>query len=65
MLENYDNTWHDIGSEHRASFFNIPPGSYIFKVKAISGRSVALSQNQFALLSVHPGGKPGGSAFCR
>ncbi len=37
LLENYDNTWHDIGSEHRASFFNIPPGTYIFKVKAISG----------------------------
>ncbi|ULQ52761.1 sensor histidine kinase [Flavihumibacter fluvii] len=37
MLENYDNAWHEIGSEHRASFFNIPPGSYIFKVKAISG----------------------------
>ena len=37
MLENHDNTWHEIGSEHRASFFNIPPGSYIFKVKAISG----------------------------
>jgi signal transduction histidine kinase/ligand-binding sensor domain-containing protein len=36
MLENYDNTWHDIGSEHSASFFNIPPGTYVFKVKAVS-----------------------------
>ncbi|MCP9753992.1 GHKL domain-containing protein [Lacihabitans sp. CCS-44] len=36
ILENYDNIWHNIGGEHQASFFNIPPGNYIFKVKAIS-----------------------------
>lgn len=35
-LENYDNIWHDIGSDHRAFFFNIPPGTYNFKVKSVS-----------------------------
>ena len=34
MLENYDNTWHQAGSDRRASFYNVPPGKYIFKVKA-------------------------------
>ena len=34
MLENYDNTWHQAGSDRRASFYNLPPGKYIFKVKA-------------------------------
>src|SRR5688572_23846298 len=37
MLENYDNEWHDIGGDHRAFFFNIPPGDYTFRVKAVSG----------------------------
>ncbi len=37
MLENYDDTWHDIGSDHRAFFFNVPPGTYNFRVKAVSG----------------------------
>ena len=37
MLENYNNNWQDIGSDHRAIFFNVPPGAYIFRVKAISG----------------------------
>jgi signal transduction histidine kinase/ligand-binding sensor domain-containing protein len=37
MLENYDNTWHDIGSDHRAFFFNVPPGKYNFRVKAVGG----------------------------
>ncbi|HEV8506179.1 MAG TPA: two-component regulator propeller domain-containing protein, partial [Chitinophagaceae bacterium] len=34
MLENYDNTWRQAGSDRRASFYNVPPGKYIFKVKA-------------------------------
>ena len=37
MLENYDDEWHDIGKDHRAFFFKIPPGDYIFRVKAVSG----------------------------
>ena len=36
MLENYDNNWHYTGDDHRAYFFNVPPGNYIFKVKAIN-----------------------------
>jgi ligand-binding sensor domain-containing protein/signal transduction histidine kinase len=34
MLENYDNNWRQAGSDRRASFYNVPPGKYIFKVKA-------------------------------
>jgi len=34
MLQNYDNNWHYTGTDHRAYFFNVPPGKYIFKVKA-------------------------------
>jgi len=34
MLENYDNTWRQGSSDRRASFYNVPPGKYVFKVKA-------------------------------
>ena len=34
MLENYDDNWRQAGSDRRASFYNVPPGKYIFKVKA-------------------------------
>jgi ligand-binding sensor domain-containing protein/signal transduction histidine kinase len=37
MLENYDDTWRQAGSDRRASFYNVPPGKYIFKVKAANG----------------------------
>jgi len=36
MLENYDDDWHYTGTDHRAYFFNVPPGKYIFKVKAVN-----------------------------
>ena len=35
-LENYDNEWRDIGTEPRASFFNLPPGKYILHIKAVN-----------------------------
>jgi signal transduction histidine kinase/ligand-binding sensor domain-containing protein len=37
MLENYDNSWHDIGTDHKAYFFNVPPGKYIFRVRSVIG----------------------------
>ncbi len=36
MLENYNNTWNNIGGDRRAYFFNVPPGTYTFRVKAVS-----------------------------
>ncbi|WP_311952798.1 hybrid sensor histidine kinase/response regulator transcription factor [Mucilaginibacter terrae] len=33
-LENFDRKWNDIGHLHHASYTNLDPGKYIFKVKA-------------------------------
>jgi signal transduction histidine kinase/ligand-binding sensor domain-containing protein len=35
-LENYDKDWHNAGTEHKAYFYNIPPGNYVLWIKAIS-----------------------------
>jgi len=35
-LENYDNEWRDIGTEHKATFFNLPSGKYILYIKAVN-----------------------------
>ena len=35
-LENYDDEWRDIGTEHKATFFNLPPGKYVLHVKAVN-----------------------------
>ena len=36
MLENFDNTWRSIGTDHTAYFFNVPSGNYVFHAKAIA-----------------------------
>lgn len=36
MLQNYDNVWRKAGEEKMAYYFNLPPGKYIFKVKAVN-----------------------------
>ncbi len=40
MLKNYDNDWRQSGSEHTAYYYNVPPGHYIFRVKAASSDGV-------------------------
>ena len=45
MLENYDNEWRQSGAEHRAYYFNIPPGRYIFRVKGSNGYGIWAEKN--------------------
>ena len=40
MLENYDADWRKAESEKTAYYFNLPPGRYVFKVRAASNEGV-------------------------
>ncbi len=40
MLENYSNIWLPAGSDRKASYINIPPGKYVFRVKAVNSNGV-------------------------
>ncbi|HUZ60381.1 MAG TPA: two-component regulator propeller domain-containing protein [Hanamia sp.] len=40
MLENYDHNWQVAGENKAAYYFNVAPGSYIFKVKAVNDSGV-------------------------
>ncbi len=35
-LENYDNQWRDLGTDHVASFFAVPPGNYTLRIRAVN-----------------------------
>ena len=35
-LENYEDAWRKSGSENKAYYFNVPPGKYVFRVKAVN-----------------------------
>jgi len=39
-LENYDESWREVGNQRSAYYFNLPPGSYTFKVKAANSHGV-------------------------
>src|SRR4030095_7936364 len=53
MLENYDNDWHSIGTDRRAYFFNVPPGKYIFHVRAVGGKGL-WAEKQMAIVITPP-----------
>ncbi|MCK3684388.1 hybrid sensor histidine kinase/response regulator transcription factor [Maribellus sp. YY47] len=40
MLEGFDKSWNYVGSFRRASYSNLKPGTYNFKVKAINGEGI-------------------------
>jgi ligand-binding sensor domain-containing protein/signal transduction histidine kinase len=40
MLENYDTSWKSAGQNLTASYFNVPPGKYVFRVKAANSEGV-------------------------
>jgi hypothetical protein len=40
MLENYDNTWRQSGNQRTAFYVNVPPGNYLFRVKAASSNGL-------------------------
>ena len=45
MLENYDNEWRESGLDHKASYYNVPPGKYIFRVKAFNGNGASAEKS--------------------
>ncbi len=44
MLQNYDNNWRK-GDEKKAYYFNLPPGKYVFKVRAYNAAGVMAEKN--------------------
>jgi class 3 adenylate cyclase len=40
MLENYNDNWIKAGSERRAMYYNVPPGKYVFRVKAANSNGI-------------------------
>ncbi|MFT3681040.1 MAG: two-component regulator propeller domain-containing protein [Ferruginibacter sp.] len=45
MLENYDAGWNLAGAERNATYFNVPPGKYVFRVKVVNSYGVWAERN--------------------
>jgi signal transduction histidine kinase/ligand-binding sensor domain-containing protein len=53
-LENYDNEWRDVGNQHVAFYPNLPPGEYIFRVKASNDKGVWNEQGATLKIIINP-----------
>jgi hypothetical protein len=48
-LENYDKEWRLAESDNRVFYYNIPPGDYEFKIKAVNSDNGRWAEKSFAL----------------
>lgn len=53
-LEGFDDDWIDAGTENKATYTNIPPGTYTFMVRACNNDGVWASQPAKLKITVHP-----------
>jgi streptogramin lyase len=53
-LENYEKEWNYVGNDKVARYVNVPPGKYIFKVKASNNDGVWNNQGVSLLVTIRP-----------
>ena len=51
MLENFDNDWRKAGEEKTAYYYKVPPGHYVFRVKAASSNGVWAEKSIAVIIS--------------
>jgi hypothetical protein len=56
ILEGYEDEWRDVREEKAAYYFNIPPGHYVFKVRATTSYGVNAEKSIRIICISHPGG---------
>lgn len=54
MLEGFDRQWNYVGSQNRATYTNLSPGTYIFHVKASNNDGVWSNNEATLKIIIHP-----------
>jgi signal transduction histidine kinase/ligand-binding sensor domain-containing protein/DNA-binding response OmpR family regulator len=54
MLEGFDKTWNEIGTERRATYTGLNPGNYVFKVKGLNNNGQWSSRSAEVNLLIIP-----------
>ncbi|MCR5818804.1 MAG: response regulator [Prevotella sp.] len=54
MLEGFDKTWNYVGHEHKATYTNLSPGVYTFRVKATNNDGVWSEKEARLIIEIHP-----------
>jgi signal transduction histidine kinase/ligand-binding sensor domain-containing protein len=53
-MENYDNEWREIGNQHSAFYPKLPPGKYVFRVKAANNHGIWNEEGATLRITVNP-----------
>ena len=53
-LENYDNEWREVGTQRTVSYPMLPPGKYLFRVKAANSNGVWNEEGASLKIIIHP-----------
>jgi signal transduction histidine kinase len=53
-LENYDKDWREVGALRTANYYGLPPGKYIFRVKAANSNGVWNEKGAYIRITVTP-----------
>jgi signal transduction histidine kinase/ligand-binding sensor domain-containing protein len=54
QLENYDNDWREVGNQREAFYPNLPPGKYIFRLKAANDKGVWNEEGITLKITINP-----------
>lgn len=54
MLENYDIGWNDVGKQRKATYTNLNPGEYVFRIKATNNDGVWSSKEINLPITITP-----------
>ena len=53
-LDNFDKSWNNVGNQHRATYTNLSPGKYIFRVKSVQSNSRSASHERILNIIITP-----------
>jgi len=54
ILDNFETSWNNIGNQHRATYTNLSPGKYVFRVKSIMNEGRSSSPERILNIRILP-----------
>jgi len=51
QLDGFEKNWHDVGNEHKATYFGIPPGSYTLHIRAINSEGSMAEKSMLIVIT--------------
>ncbi len=54
ILENFENDWNIVGNQHKATYTNLSPGRYVFRVKSLRSNGLEGSEERTLIIHIRP-----------